>query len=113
MSLGTFFSPTQAQPDPDDHPAPPLDLEKPLLHELELYAAMAVELADSNMSNILAWWGNNELKTSCPPCLRSMARRYLGVPSTSALVKRLFSVAGRAFTELRHGLIGDTLEDLM
>jgi hypothetical protein len=46
----------------------------------------------------LEWWTANEINF---PVLMVMARQYLGVPATSASVERLFSLAGRAFDDLR------------
>jgi hypothetical protein len=42
-----------------------------------------------------------------------MARQYLGVPATSASAERLFSLAGRAFDDLRQGMKEEMLEILM
>ena len=42
-----------------------------------------------------------------------MARQYLGVPATSASAERLFSLAGRAFDDMRQGMKEEMLEMLM
>jgi hypothetical protein len=47
------------------------------------------------------------------PALRVMARQYLGVPATSASAERLFSLAGRAFDDLRQCMKEEMLEILM
>ena len=39
-----------------------------------------------------------------------MARQYLGCPASSATVKRLFSVAGIAFSDKRKSAKASTLE---
>ena len=58
----------------------------------------------------LKWWAENEIKF---PALSVMARQYLGVPATSASAERLFSIAGRAFDDLRQGMKAEMLEMLM
>jgi hypothetical protein len=45
--------------------------------------------------------------------LSVMARQYLGVPATSASAERLFSLAGRAFDDLRQCMKEEMLEILM
>ena len=47
------------------------------------------------------------------PALSVMARQYLGVPATSASAERLFSLAGRAFDDLRQGMKEEMLKMLM
>jgi hypothetical protein len=47
------------------------------------------------------------------PALSVMARQYLGVPATSASAERLFSLAGRAFDDLRQCMKEEMLEILM
>ena len=58
----------------------------------------------------LEWWAVNEINF---PALSVMARQYLGVPATSASAERLFSIAGRAFDDLRQGMKEQMLEMLM
>ena len=41
-----------------------------------------------------------------------MARQYLGVPATSASAERLFSIAGRAYDDLRRRMGEEMLEIL-
>ena len=58
----------------------------------------------------LEWWAANEINF---PALSVMARQYLGVPATSASAERLFSLAGRAFDDLRQRMKEEMLEILM
>jgi len=58
----------------------------------------------------LEWWAANEINF---PALSVMARQYLGVPATSALAECLFSLAGRAFDDLRQCMKEEMLEILM
>ena len=58
----------------------------------------------------LEWWAANEINF---PALSVMARQYLGVPATSASAERLFSLAGRAFDDLRQCMKEEMLEILM
>jgi hypothetical protein len=47
------------------------------------------------------------------PHVAVMARQYLGVPASSAIVERIFSFAGCTFSDLRKSLDDTTLEDFM
>ena len=58
----------------------------------------------------LEWWAANEINF---PALSVMARQYLGVPATSASAERLFSLAGRAFDDLRQCMKEEMIEILM
>jgi hypothetical protein len=51
----------------------------------------------------LEWW----------PVLNVMARQYLGVPATSASADCLFSLAGRAFDDMRQRMKEEMFEILM
>lgn len=62
-------------------------------------------------TDTLEWWAANEICNF--PALSVMARQYLGVPATSASAERLFSIAGRAFDDLRQGMKEQMLEMLM
>ena len=86
-------------------PAPtPMPVLKP---EAKRY----LELASPPMStDVLEWWAEHEIDF---PALSVMARQYLGVPATSASAERLFSIAGRAFDDLRQGMKAEMLEMLM
>jgi hypothetical protein len=55
-------------------------------------------------------WAANEINF---PALSVMAWQYLGVPATSASAERLFSLAGRAFDDLRQKMKEEMLEILM
>ena len=62
-------------------------------------------------TDTLEWWAANEICNF--PALSVMARQYLGVPATSASAECLFSIAGRAFDDLRQGMKEQMLEMLM
>ena len=66
--------------------------------------------ADPMNTDPLEWWAANEINF---PALSVMARQYLGVPATSASAERLFSLAGRAFDDLRQRMKEEMLEILM
>ena len=102
VSLGTMFS--QNQPVNANKKAP--SRHDPMA-ELVDYLSLSQE--DLNC-NILEWWASRE---ECFPNLSRMARQYLGIPSSSAAVERLFSAAGRDFSHLRHNMKASTLENLM
>ena len=55
-------------------------------------------------------WVANDINL---PALSVMARQYLGVPGTSASAERLFSLAGRAFDDMRQRMKEEMLEILM
>ena len=56
------------------------------------------------------WWRDNAPKY---PNLEVMARQYLGCPSTSATVERLFSAVGIAFSDKRKSSHSKTIADIM
>ncbi len=57
-------------------------------------------------SNPLVWW---KKYAETFPYLDQVARRYLVMPSTSAPVERLFSVAGQVVTATRNRLHPETV----
>ena len=61
-------------------------------------------------SDVLEWWGANEWKF---PAVAAMARQHLSVPATSASAERIFSLAGRLYGDLTHGLTETNLEERM
>ena len=70
-----------------------------------------LQMPDATMSDdVLEWWAKNEEQF---PTLSVMARQYLGVPATSASAERLFSIAGRAFDDVRQSMKEEMLEMLM
>ena len=70
-----------------------------------------LEMPDEPMSvDVLEWWAAKE---AILPHLSRMARQYLGVPATSASAERLFSIAGRAYDDLRQRMGEEMLEILM
>ena len=58
----------------------------------------------------LDWWARNEHRF---PHLALMARQYLGCPASAASAERVFSLAGRLFSDLRQSMNDGTLEDRM
>jgi hypothetical protein len=59
---------------------------------------------------VVEWWAANEINS---PGLSVMARQYFGVPATSVSAERLFSLAGRAFDDMRQQMKEEMLEILM
>ena len=53
----------------------------------------------------LLWWKTNIAKF---PHAAVLARRYLGIPPTSAASERLFSLSGRVITKTRNRLLPET-----
>ena len=45
--------------------------------------------------------------------LSRMARQFLGTPATSASAERLFSIAGRVYSDLRQRMGEAALEEMM
>ena len=84
-------------------PPPPLEEEDQLKKYLD-------EAAPPPGTNALQWWGDNEWKF---PAVAAMARQHLSVPATSASAERIFSLAGRLYGDLTHGLSEVSLEDRM
>ena len=80
--------------------------QEPNLSEVELYKAMPVP---HYSTDILKWWPQ---QTQLPN-LRKMARQYLSVPATSASCERVFSLAGRLFSDERQNMNEEKLEDRM
>ena len=79
--------------------------------KIQSEAEMYLELPDEPMTtDVLKWWAAHE---SVFPRLSRMARQYLGCPATSASAERLFSIAGRAFDDMRQGMDDGILEMLM
>ena len=58
----------------------------------------------------LLWWGDHEGEY---PHLARMAQQHLGCPATSASAERVFSLAGRLYSDLRQNMTDVTLEDRM
>ena len=58
----------------------------------------------------LDWWARNEHRF---PHLALMARQYLGCPASSSSAERVFSLAGRLFSDLRQSMNDGTLEKRM
>lgn len=78
---------------------------------IENEARRYLDLPDAPMAtDILDWWAKHQTTF---PNLSVMAQQYLGVPATSASAERLFSIAGRVFSDLRQGMGDDHLEALM
>lgn len=64
----------------------------------------------SKTTDLLKWWASRERDY---PQLAKMAQQYLGCPACSASAERLFSLAGRAYNDLRQAMDDKTLEELM
>ena len=58
----------------------------------------------------LDWWARNEHRF---PHLALMVRQYLGCPASAASAERVFSLAGRLFSDLRQSMYDGTLEKRM
>jgi hypothetical protein len=85
-----------------------------LITEREEYWAMPGipgQNADGGDVDILKWW--KEIGQKKFPHVAVMARQYLGVPASSAIVERIFSFAGLTFSDLRKSLEDTTLEEFM
>ena len=75
--------------------------------EAELWLEMSPVPMDTDP---LEWWGQNEHRF---PNLRRMAQQYLMVPASSASAERVFSLAGRLYSDLRQFMKDGTLEERM
>lgn len=84
------------------------EFEEPLIqNEARRYLSMP----DASMStDVLEWWAMHQTTF---PNLSVMAQQYLSVPATSASAERLFSIAGRVFSDLRQRMEDVQLEALM
>ena len=76
--------------------------------EMELYLEAAEKQPIE--TDLLAWWQANEKRW---PKVALMAKQYLGCPATSAGVERLFSSAGRTFSDLRHLMDSFKIESVL
>ena len=81
--------------------------EPVVLNEAEQYLAMQPASHDID---VLQWWAEHK---SAFPHLSRMARQFLSVPATSASAERVFSLAGRIFSDLTQNQNDTTLEDRM
>lgn len=87
------------------------ELPQALVPVVKSEAERYLELPAAPMkTDPLEWWAENEIDF---PALSVMARQYLGIPATSASAERLFSIAGRAFDDLRQHMKEQMLEMLM
>jgi hypothetical protein len=62
---------------------------------IDKYASLEV---NSNYEDPLLFWKNNEYSF---PLLAPLAKRFLGVPASSASVERMFNISGHIFTSKR------------
>ena len=60
--------------------------------------------------DVLSWW---MLTTARLPNLSRMARQHLSCPATSASAERVFSLAGRLFSDLAQAMKEENLQDRM
>ena len=78
----------------------------PEISEIDKY----LELKISIEIDPLQWWATNEKRF---PHVARMARQFLGCPATSASAERVFSLAGRLYSDLRQHMTDGTLEERM
>ena len=104
-AAGIMDSDSEAEAD-DDSDAGGAALNKA---ELEAYLELP-QMKFKTDWGVNDWWRENKDKF---PNLEVMARQYLGCPSTSASVERLFSAVGIAFSAKRKRSKSDTLESIM
>ena len=108
VNMGSFVDYLQALqsfgiiPDPSEPTSEPA-----VLNEAEKYLALQPASHDSDL---LQWWAEHK---SDFPHLSRMARQFLSVPATSASAERVFSLAGRIFSDLTQNQNDTTLEDRM
>ena len=76
-------------------------------HEITSYLTAPVMDEDSDP---LQFWREHQQQY---PTLSQLSRRYLAVPSSSAPVERLFSIAGKTFSKERGRLGDERFEELM
>ena len=76
-------------------------------HHIEVHASHREQVWESPSASL---WAANEINF---PALSVMAWQYLGVLATSASAESLFSLAGRAFDDLRQRMKEEMLEILM
>ena len=105
-SFGDFIASMEAHGNIPDEPIDK-DQAKPELGEAEKYLASDPASMDTD---ILVWWAQHK---STYPNLSRMARQFLSVPATSASAERVFSLAGRIFSDLAQNMNDTTLEDRM
>ena len=75
--------------------------------EAELYLSMSPA---PQGTDVLQWWASNKSRF---PNLARMAQQFLAVPATSASAERVFSLAGRIFSDLTQHQNDTTLEERM
>ena len=97
-----------AETDDEDSPGAADDEEAPHKDELAAYLALE-QIENEGEFTPLKWWKENAHRF---PNLEVMAREYLGCPSTSATVERLFSAVGLAYADKRQKGEAGTLSDL-
>jgi hypothetical protein len=88
-------------------------IEERVQAEAILYRQEAhLPLKDLNgrWNNPLEWW---KLKQHQFPLLAALAKKYLGIPATSAPSERVFSTAGLTIANMRSRLLPDTAAELV
>ena len=78
----------------------------PKKSEIDMYLEEVVDID----IDPLQWWSTNEHRF---PHVARMARQFLGCPATSASAERVFSLAGRLYSDLRQHMTDGTLEERM
>ena len=81
--------------------------KKEIVDEVALYKSMPSEPMDVN---ILEWWPQHKPQF---PFLSQMARQYLSALATSASCERVFSLAGRLFSDRQQNMSERSLEERM
>lgn len=75
--------------------------------QFELYVT---EPQISHNSDVFKWWKSNEERF---PAIASLAKKFLGIPSTSAGAERVFSTAGNIVTAKRSSLLPENVDVLV
>ena len=81
--------------------------KKEIVDEVALYKSLPAEPMDVN---ILEWWPQRKAQF---PFLSQMARQYLSAPASSASCERVFSLAGRLFSDRQQNMTERSLEERM
>lgn len=66
--------------------------------EVRIYLGMKKLCPDSDGDQILAWWKSH---AGTLPGLAKLARKYLGIPASSAISERVFSTGGNVVSQTR------------
>ena len=78
--------------------------------EVDIYKREPAASPQMSHEDVLSWW---MLTTARLPNLSRMARQHLSCPATSASAERVFSLAGRLFSDLAQAMKEENLQDRM